>query len=154
MYDRDRDTLASQALVAAFSRSGSGDGAASPATALEPYHVEPAAQPLHLVELARALSREARAGLPTVIVVVATGRVDHVASLVRAQSGLPVVLLLAESSPAARGSSEGSLSAQAQASVIDASAAGVLVSASTAGCVGAVQAIVRACSASGAAKTR
>lgn len=133
LYDRELDAAAHSSFSAGL--------AASAGVALEPYHVEPAAQPLHLVELARALSRESRAGLRTVVVVIASGRVDHAASLVRAQSGLPVVLLLAEP-PGSSGMRAG-LTAAEQANSIDASAAGALVSTSTAGCLDAIKALLK-----------
>ena len=134
LFDREHDSLAMCALSSSLMTDSVGGG-----VALEPYHVEPAAQPLHLIEIARALSRENRAGLPTIVVVVSSGRVDHVSALVRAQSGLTVILLLAET-PASRGGA--GLSIAEQASCVDASGNGVLVTTSTSGCASAVRAIL------------
>jgi hypothetical protein len=129
LYDRDRDAHAVQSLVAGIRGGPTG-------VAVEPYHVAPAAQTLHLLELSRALSKESAAGLKTIIVVVCTDRLDHVSAIAREQSRLPVLLLLMERPGTHR---SGSMSINEQATCVDASAAGVLVSTNIAGCLAALR---------------
>lgn len=100
---------------AASARSSTPHLIATTPVALETHIVDPVAAPAHICELAAAIRKEAAAGLPTVIVVYAGTRVDHVSRIASAHSAAPVVV--AVEAAAARG--EPALPAATLASMFD-----------------------------------